>query len=294
MGVYAAALTPMHEDLRCNCEALVDHCKALLTKGCKGIVLFGTTGEGSSFSLVERGDALIKSIELGLDPKKIILGISSAAISDVVKLASLAIDHKCKAVLLSPPFFYKNVEEGGVVNFYRKVIFSVNHPDLRIILYHIPQYSGVPITLPIIEALKKEFPKQIIGIKESEGNLDFTKKILSSFKDFLVFVGSELQISEAVQLGAIGAISGVVNAYPKLILSLYEFGLDQQKPNKNLLAKNIIQSLKNYPIFPAIKKVVGMQKGADWHLLRPPLLSLNENQSKMLIESLRILEARFD
>lgn len=102
-----------------------------------------------------------------------------------------------------------------------------------------------------------------------------------------MFVGHELHISEAVQLGAAGGISGIVNAYPELICSLYEYGKDQKKPNYNPTAKNIIRALKNYPIFPAIKRVVESQKGTDWHVVRPPLVSLKEQQKQELIESLK-------
>ena len=284
-GVYAAALTPMHENFSCNVEALVNHCSDLINRGCKGIVLFGTTGEGSSFSVIERTQVITNVIRLGIDPQKIIVGISCCAISDAVELANLAINCQCAAVLIAPPFFYKNVSEEGVVNFYRNIIQSVKHSKLKILLYHIPQFSGVPITINVIKALKRDFPDNIIGIKESEGNLNLTKEILSIFNDFKVFVGHEVHISEAVQLGAAGGISGIVNAYPELICSLYEYGKDQEKPNYNPTVKNILQLLKEYPIFPAIKGIVESQKGEDWHVMRPPLISLNEQQ-KQLIKSI--------
>jgi 4-hydroxy-tetrahydrodipicolinate synthase len=287
-GVYAAASTPMHEDFSCNCEALVNHCNDLLSVGCKGIVLFGTTGEGSSFSVAEREQAIANVIRLGMDAQKIIVGISCCSIEDAVKLASFAMVNHCAAVLIAPPFFYKNVTDEGVINFYKNVIQSVNRPELRILLYHIPQYTGVPITINVIKALKKEFPNTVVGIKESEGNLDFTKEILSTFDGFKVFVGHELLISEAVQLGAAGSISGAANAYPELICSLYEYGKDQGKPNYNPMAKNVIQSLRSYPLFPAIKAIVENQKGREWHVVRPPLVSLNNQQKKELIESLRL------
>lgn len=60
--------------------------------------------------------------------------------------------------------------------------------------------------------------------------------------------------------------------------------------NINSTVKNILQSLKNYPILPAIKEIVESQKGEDWHVMRPPLISLNEQQKQELIESLKLLE----
>lgn len=282
-GVFAASLTPIDNELRCNCKELASHSQDLINRGCQGVVLFGTTGEGPSFSVDERLDALKKVIELGVDPQKLIFGISCSSIPDAVKLAKAACDKNCLAVLMAPPFFYKKFEEVGIVAFYREVIQKTDHPHLKIVLYHLPQYTGVPITLKIIESLYTEFPNQVVGIKESEGNLAFTKEILSTFPNFNVLVGNESQISQAVIFGAIGAISGIANALPELICSFYQYGKDQNKTDNNKSIQNILTVLKSYPIFPAIKALVRMQKdSSSWQRMRPPLMSLNEEQAHSL------------
>ena len=97
-----------------------------------------------------------------------------------LSLVREALKHGCAAVLVAPPSFYKNITDIGVLAFYREIIQKIGDPNLRILLYHIPQLSGVPISLGIIEALRKEFPEIVIGIKESEGNLSFTKTILET------------------------------------------------------------------------------------------------------------------
>lgn len=283
-GVYAAALTPVNEDLRCHTQELENHCQDLIRRGCRGVVLFGTTGEGTSFSVDERANILKQVIELGVDPQKIILGISCCATEDVIKLISVAMDLGCAAVLVAPPFFFKHVDDAGVIAFYRQIIQSVDRSALRLLLYHIPQFSGVPITLNIIRVLQQEFPDSVIGIKESEGNLSFTKQILSEFSDFKLFVGNELQIAVAVQLGAAGGISGIANAYPELITSLYDGG-DQER------VQRIVESLTKYPIFSAIKSVVTSQKGAAWHFVRPPLVPLDETQRQALLATLKLNDA---
>lgn len=289
-GIYAAALTPMRENFSCNDEELANHCHGLINRGCQGVVLFGTTGEGTSFSLEEREKTIKNVIKLGINPKRLIVGISFCAIDDVVKLASTAIEQACAAVLILPPFFYNGVNDAGIIAFYKEVIQKISDPHLKILLYHIPQYSGVFITLPIIKALQEEFPNNVIGIKESEGNLSLTKEILTAFPGFKVFVGSELQISEAVQMGALGGICGVANAYPELICSLYEFGKDQKKLNNNVWVQNMVKTLKNYPRIPALKTLLKKQKGVAWHVLRPPLTALNEKESQVLIEGVKEYE----
>ncbi len=281
-GVYAASLTPMLPDFSCDYEELAHHCKDLMNRGCSGVVLFGTTGEGPSFTIEERKRALKELIERGIDPQRIIFGISCCSINDAVELACHAVEQNCSAVMIAPPFFYKNVDDQGVIAYYREIIQQSCSPNIKIFLYHIPQCTGVPMTINVIKTLWGEFPNNVIGIKDSEGNFSFIKEILNSFPGFKVFVGHETQISQAVQLGAAGGISGMANAYPELICSLYHFARDRQKPDNNDEINSILKELKKYPLFPAIKSLVMNKKGTRWRIMRPPLIPLDEKESQTL------------
>ena len=245
-GIYAAALTPMHPDLSCNHDLLATHCLDLIKRGCHGIALFGTTGEGPSFSLKERIEALKKVVAKGLDPKKIILGNGSSSIPDTVDLAKASLELGCRDLLIAPPSFYKKISDEGLTAYYRTVIQRIDNRKLRVLLYHIPQYSGVPITLPVIRYLLNEFPETIIGLKESEGNLPFTREILKEFPGFQLFVGNENQIIEAVHLGGSGSICGIANLYPELIVSLFHQGKMGIRPNPPEFEK-IYLSMKQRP-----------------------------------------------
>ena len=78
-GIWAATLTPLNADLQCDSETLAQHAFNLISRGCKGIVLFGTTGEGPSFSVAERIETLEKLICLGFPSEKIILAKEAPA-----------------------------------------------------------------------------------------------------------------------------------------------------------------------------------------------------------------------
>ncbi len=256
-GLYAALLTPMHEDLSCDIGELTRHAKSLIEEGCAGIVLFGTTGEGASFSLDEKLFILKGVINAGISPEKIVIANGSSNIPDTAALIKEALYLGCTHALVAPPSFYKNISDEGVISFYKEVIKRVNNESLQLLLYHIPQLSGVPITLNVIKALKS---KVVIGIKESEGNLAFTKEILQNFPDFQVFVGKESTLLEAMNLGASGAICGLANLFPKELLSLYAkkpISLPQIQMGRHFIA--------------SFKKVMQERHGNAWHALRPPL-----------------------
>jgi 4-hydroxy-tetrahydrodipicolinate synthase len=285
-GVWAAVLTPMKENLKIDHKELASHCKEVINKGCQGIVLFGSTGEGPSFSIDERIEAVKAVIQLGIDSSKIIVCICSCSIDDVVHLAKVSLALQCSSVLIAPPFYYKNVTDEGVIAFFREIIHAVNNPALRILLYHIPQNCAIPITMNAIKTLTKEFQDIVIGIKESEGDISFTKKILEEVPGFLVFVANDTLISEAVRLGAYGAITGFANVYPHLICSLYQHGLEQTTLDRNEEIKRIHQALSPHPKIAALKAILAKRKGTVWNMLRPPLIPLKEDQKKSLSEAL--------
>ena len=269
-GIYAAVLTPLNADYSCNNELLASHCKNLINRGCSGIVLFGTTGEGPSFSVAEKIHTLETVIALGLDPKKIILANGSSNLPDSIALAKCAIENTCLASLIAPPSFYKNISEEGICNFYREIIHKVGNPKLQILLYHIPQYSGVPLSLPIVKTLMAEFPDIVVGLKESEGNLAFTKSLLQEVPQCKVYVGKESQIYEAVHLGAAGGICGKANLYPELICSLLEHD------NTKELEKTA-PLFANRPFIACCKAILATNDTPHWNRLRAPLTPVSMN-----------------
>ncbi len=268
-GIYAASLTPLNGDLTCDYDAFADHCKDLIAQGCSGVVLFGTSGEGSSFSVAERQKGIQAIVDRGVDPKKIIVSVGCPSVEDTVQLTQTALFAKCAAVLMMPPYYFKNVSDAGIIAFYREVIQKVNNPDLKIFLYHIPQFSGVRISLDIIRTLKAEFPDTVIGMKESEGNFELVQAILKEFLHFQLLVGHETMIADAVSLGAAGAVSGIANICPQFICSLYK-GKERQSE-----IEAFMEILGSHHFISATKSVLEQKKGASWSLLRPPLSPLN-------------------
>lgn len=280
-GIYAAVLTPMRSDLSCDYKKLSEHCFSLLERGCTGVALLGTTGEGSSFSLAERIEILQQVVSAGLDPQKIIVANGSSNLVDTVEFGKEVVRHGCAAFLIAPPSFYKNIDDAGVLAFYREIIQRIGDPNLRVILYHIPQYSGVPISLDVIKTLRSEFPSIVIGIKESEKNLPFTKTLIKEFPGFKVFVANEKQIIEAVHLGAAGSICGIANLYPELVCSLYAQGKKRMSPNPEAL-EAIFNAIKGISFFGAAKAIMEKREGESWRALRPPLIPLSVEQREPL------------
>src|SRR5262245_22092450 len=115
-GVMAPVLTPFDRNLRPEGAKLAQFCKKLLAEGCTALSPFGTNSEANSMSVEERIELLEQITASGVDPKKLMPGTGSAALTDAVRATKHAVEKGCGGVLLLPPFYYKNMTDDG---FYR-------------------------------------------------------------------------------------------------------------------------------------------------------------------------------
>lgn len=136
------------------------------------------------------------------------------------------------------------------------------------LLYHIPQYSGVPLSLNTIQTLQQECPETIVGIKESEGNWLLAESILKTLPRFQLFVGNEGHLGKAVRQGGSGAICGLSNLFPELLASQFK-GADHRKE-----IEKILEEFKGKQFIAKAKAYMEKRQGGGWDRLRPPLASL--------------------
>ncbi len=177
------------------------------------------------------------------------------------------------AVLLLPPFYYKNAMQEGIYAFVSTVIEQVGARAPRIMLYHIPQMgAGIGWSIDLIGRLRTAFPEIIAGIKDSAGDADHTIALIDAFPDFAVFPGAEVYLLEALRRGASGCISATANVNTRGIVKLLEGkdGPEAEALQEQLKAvRNAIQSRG---LIPAIKAVLAARYGDDtWRNVRPPL-----------------------
>ena len=137
-GVFSAALTPIKQDLSINQDLYLRHCQYLMRQGHDGLAIFGSTGEANSFSLQEKKNNLEFLLANRIDPNIIIQGTGSSSLNEAIDMTRHAVNHKVRAILLLPPFYYKNVSEEGIINYYRHIVERVGDNDAQYLLYNIP------------------------------------------------------------------------------------------------------------------------------------------------------------
>lgn len=291
-GVFAPVVTPFKSDLSVDVGLFVRHSRWLLSQGA-GLAIFGTNSEANSLSVSERKQLLDRLVSEGLDPARMLPGTGCCSLSDTVELTRHAVDAGCAGVLMLPPFYYKGVSDDGLYRYYAEVIARVGSSKLKLYLYHIPAFTGVPITLTLIERLIKDFPETVVGIKDSSGDWDNVAAMLAAFPDFAIFPASESFLSRARPLGAAGCISATANINPAGISKLCADWDKIEGGQLQRQADAVRQTFQKYPMIAALKFATAhYSDNPAWENVRPPLSSLTAQHKMQLLDELKQMDFR--
>jgi 4-hydroxy-tetrahydrodipicolinate synthase len=272
-GLSVALATPFRPNGDIDQERLTKHAEACLQQGCDSVTVFGTTGEGASIGHRERQSVLDAMAAAGIKDSRLVVGISSTSVEDVVADVQAAQACGCRGILLPPPFYFKSVSDDGVVAWYSAVFERLGDQARDIILYNIPQLTGVALSIDLISRLRAAFPGVVTGVKDSSCDWSHTEPLLAAHRDIAVLVGDERDLAAAVRLGGQGAICGMANIYPAEMRVMAWDGKD----NSHIC--DLIDLINDYPIVPAIKALMAHRSGdADWLRVRAPLDELNEDE----------------
>lgn len=279
-GVWPALLTPLNKGLGIDHERLLMHCQRLLSAHCAGVTLFGTTGEGPSFSVAERKQALETLIKGGIPAERILVSTSCAALPETVELSRHATQLSCAGCLILPPFFLKGVTDEGVLASYRWIVEAVGLPEFKLMLYHIPQVSGVGLSVAVVSELFKRYPQVILGLKDSGCQIDqstaFARAVMPPVQ---VWVGNELDLQAMAALGTQGCVSGVANVMPRLVGQLVTQADSAQAPAQLARMRSFLGILGGYGLTAAFKAIMAdIDQDPAWLRVRPPLVPLNEGE----------------
>ena len=289
-GIWPALLTPLKADLSIDHTLLAAHCKSLLARGCPGVTPFGTTGEGPSFSMAERKEAIDQLIKNGIPAAQIMVSTSCAALPETLALTRHAVSAGVHGCLMLPPFFLKGVSDQGIIDSYRYVIDGMGDdlPKLKLYLYHIPQVAGVSLSHHVIATLKQQYPDTILGIKDSACTTAHSVGLAEAFmKDLTVYVGFEPDLPEMGRRGSTGAISGLANFMPRVVNRLVTQPDAPATPAERERVIQLISLLGDYSLMPALKGIMAMLSGEPaWLRVRAPLVALTADEFSALKKSI--------
>lgn len=295
-GVIAAVLTPLNDDLSHDPGAHREHCQRLLADGCDGLSPLGTSGEGNSFSVGERRAILEALVQGGLSPDVLLPGTGAATIPDTIELTRHALSVGVTSVLMVPPFYYKNTVEDGLFSFYAKVAEGVADDRLRIVLYHIPPVTAVPITYGLVGRLRDAFPGIFAGVKDSSTDFGNMAGYVDRFRDFAVLSGGEHLVKPILEYGGAGSITGCSNLVAPDLALVTRHWRDPARSAEVMAAHHRLARTRalvvSKPNISVMKAILAHRYGhPSWRNVRPPLVPLGYDAVSGIADSLAALQS---
>ena len=216
-GIMPALVTPFTEDGKEveeeELRKLVNHCIEL---GVNGVVPCGTTGEFTNMSIEEKKHVIDIVISEVNDRVPVVAGTGASSTDQALEMTRYARDAGADAALIVTPYYLKPTDR-GIYEYYDTIASKV---DMPIILYNIPQCTGVSLSWQMVEDLA-QIPN-IVGVKDSSGQLSFMLAVLEKVRDKInVVCGHDEVVVAALAAGASGAILASANVIPDTWVKIY-------------------------------------------------------------------------
>jgi 4-hydroxy-tetrahydrodipicolinate synthase len=292
-GVYAAAVTPLR-DSSLDLEAVPALLTFLASRGCHGAVLFGTTGEGPSFSPAERETLMRRAREAreSIPGFRLIAGTGTPSLSETIDLTKLAFDLGFDGALVVPPYYFRKATDNGLFLWFSELIQNAVPSDGFLLGYHFPNVAGIGFSIELLARLKDSFPSQFAGIKDSSHDADLARNLGERFgSELVVLTGTDSYLQLAMQNKAAGCITAPANILSPDLREVWE-AMNEGNDSTEALARVKRQRdiLDKYPPFPpTLKALLHRLHGFPRWSVRPPLESISEEMEERVVQEFEAL-----
>ena len=288
-AVLSPVLTPFKADGSPDAQKLLKQCQWLETNGV-GQAIFGTNSEANSMSAKQKMNTLTALIEGGLNPKHMMPGTGSTSIESTYRMTAHALSYQCAGVLMLPPFYYKDINDDGLFAYFSEVIQKVGSSGLQIYIYNIPPVTKINLSLSLLERLTKEYPKTVVGMKDSSGDWEYTESVIKLLAPhgFRVYAGSEVFLMRTLRAGGVGCISATANVNPQAIADLATHWRESNADERQAGLDKVRSVFAKYQMIAGMKTAVAhYSNDPEWLRVRPPLMQLSAEQQAQLLSELK-------
>jgi 4-hydroxy-tetrahydrodipicolinate synthase len=287
-GVFAAAVTPLKPSGAPDLDALPGFLEFLANRGCHGALILGTTGEGPSFSFDERL-AIWRAAVAGR-PKDFILmaGTGTPSLAETIALNQTAFDLGYEAVVVLPPYFFRNASEDGLFTWFSQVIEQSVPEGHWLLGYHIPAVSGVSLSVGLLQRLNTAFPSRFGGLKDSTGDFASAKAYVAALPGKSVLVGNDKLMALGLLAGAAGCITALANTRSPELRAIHDAHARGEANTEMQAALDLIRNAMDaMPPAPAyLKALLHAQHDFPLWPVRPPLQDFSLDQTHQALSAL--------
>ncbi len=187
----------------------------LVSQGCDGLVLSGTTGESPTTTDAEKS-ALVRAVREAVGNRAaVVVGVGTPDTLHTAALARAAEQAGADALLVTAPYYSRPPQDAVEAHFHQIAESSA----LPLVLYDIPARTGVRIEPDTMIRLAGH--PRIVAVKDCAYDLLGTQKVMSR-TDLAYYAGCDEQVLPLYALGAAGCVSTVANAAPALFRTLLD------------------------------------------------------------------------
>ncbi len=275
-GAFAPIPTPVDDEGLLDPAALERHLSFLSDGGLDGVLVLGTNGEFPSFDVSERL-AVAEAAARFAPGLSLMLGAGSSALPEVLQVVQAGRYFGYQSVLIPPPFYFRGAPTEGLIRFFQAVLDGA---ELPILLYHIPQVTGIEISDEILDAVD-DHPR-FGGVKDSSGSKSELQRFTARLHDHSYMVGHDHLLSLARASGGNGSITASASVLPKLVAAA------QTDARRQPELDEVRSLLEGCGLGPAVK-AIPRHKGFGAYRTRPPLLDLDDESATRLIQEFETL-----
>lgn len=215
-GVMPAVTTKFTADDKLDLDIFKKNIHAQLDAGVNGIILGGTLGEASTLLAEEKRELTRFTKEIVGNSVPVIMNIAEQTTKGAIKAAEIAEKDGASGLMMLPPMRYL-ADDGETVEYYKETAKSTSLP---IMVYNNPVDYKIQVSLDMFEELLKL--DNIQAVKESTRDTSNVSRIINRFGDRLkILSGVDTIAMESLLMGADGWVSGLVCAFPKETVAIY-------------------------------------------------------------------------
>lgn len=280
-GVFPALLTPFNEHDELDLNIYEINLKAQIDAGVSGIIIGGSLGEASTITLAEKETLVKFSVNYLAGKLPVIMNIAEGSTKEAVRQAKLAKEWGASGLMLLPPMRYKS-DDRETVTFFKTVATSM---DLPVMIYNNPVDYKIEVTLDMFAELA-EVPN-INALKESTRDVTNVTRLKNRFNDrFAILCGVDTLTVEELALGADGLVAGLVDAFPKETVVMYNL-VKAGKLEEAIKIYRWFMPLLELDIHPKLVqyiKLAATQTGIGSEYVRAPRLPLEGAERERILK----------
>jgi 4-hydroxy-2-oxoglutarate aldolase len=282
-GIFPALVTPFASDESVSLSAVKENIRRYNQTGLTGYVVLGSTGEAVLLSREEGDSVLAAAREAAAPDKLLIAGTGAESTADTIARTRRAATLGYSFALVKTPYYYKPFYRAETyIRHYRAV---ADASPIPILLYSVPQFTGITLETPEILALAAH--PNIAGIKDSSGSVQRIGELVASAPgSFRVLTGGAPVVYPCLVVGARGAILALASALPEKCVELYQLVQRGQHEEAKRLQHMIVLASKRILSengLSGLKYAMDL-RGFHGGSPRPPLLPISEEKKRAIAD----------